>query len=78
MIPRLWTFKELALIAAIVALACVAAFLSIRLTRPKLLSSTTLGVEWHCKQSFLIATCHRIAHVKPVGPQSKPICPRQA
>ena len=35
MIPRLWTCKELALIAAIVVLACGAAFLSIRLTRPK-------------------------------------------
>ncbi len=45
MIPRLWTCKELALIAAIVALACIAAFLSIKLTRPKPFASATLGVE---------------------------------
>lgn len=78
MIPRVWTTKELALIAAIVALACVAAFLSIKLTRPKPLAGAMLGVEWQCKQSFLITTCHRIAHGKPVSPQGKPISLRQA
>jgi len=59
MIPQLWTYKELVLIAAIVVLACGAAFLSIRLTRPKPFAQATLGVEWPCKQSFLITTCHR-------------------
>jgi hypothetical protein len=68
MFPRLWTHKELALIAAIVALACVAALLSIKLTRPRLLSSDTLGVEWHCKHSLLTTSCTRFAHVAPVGP----------
>ena len=67
MLPRLWTRKELALIAAIVALACVAALLSIKLTRPRLLG--TLGVEWHCKHSLLMKmNCAKIAHVAPVGP----------
>ena len=78
MFPRLWTCKELSLIAAIVALACVAAFLSIKLMRPKPFASATLGVEWQCKQSFLITTCHRIAHVRPARPQAKPIWLRQA
>jgi hypothetical protein len=78
MIPRLWTCKELALVAAIVTLACVAAVLSIWLTRPTLPSTATIGVEWHCKQSLLITTCHKIAHVKPVIPSGKPICLRQA
>ena len=50
MIPRLWTCKELVLIAAIVTLACVAAFLSIKLTRPKPLASASFGVESPCKQ----------------------------
>jgi len=68
MLPRLWTRKELALIAAIVALACVAALLSIKLTRPRLLSSDTLGVGWHCKHSLLTTNCKRFAHVAPVGP----------
>jgi hypothetical protein len=78
MIPRLWTYKELALIAAIVVLACGAAFLSIRLTRPKPFAQATLGVAWQCKQSFLITTCLRIAHVKPVSPQGKSTRLRQA
>jgi len=50
MIPRLWTCKELALIAAIVTLACVAVFLSIKLTRPKPFASASFGVESPCKQ----------------------------
>lgn len=78
MIPRLWTRKELALIAAIVALACVAAFLSIKLTRPKPFGSATARVEWQCKQSFLITTCHRTAHLKPISPKGKPNSLRQA
>jgi len=73
MIPRLWSCKELALIAAIVVLACVAAYLSIRLTRPKPFASATLGVEWQCKQSFLVTSCHRIVHVKPVSPARQPV-----
>jgi uncharacterized protein involved in exopolysaccharide biosynthesis len=57
MIARLWSCKELALIAAIVTLACVAAYLSIKLTRPKPFASATLSVEWQCKrQSSLITT----------------------
>jgi hypothetical protein len=68
MFPRVWTRKELALIAAIVALACVAALLSIKLTRPRLLSSDTLGVEWQCKHSLLMKmNCARIVHVAPVA-----------
>ena len=59
MFPRVWTRKELALIAAIVALACVAALLSIKLTRPRLLSIDTLGVERHCKHSILSTNCIR-------------------
>jgi len=31
----LWTRQEIALITAILTLACVAAFLSVKLTRPK-------------------------------------------
>jgi hypothetical protein len=67
MFSRLWTRKELALIAAIVALACVAALLSIKLTRPRLLSNATLGVEWHCKHSLLTTSCTRFVDVAPVG-----------
>jgi hypothetical protein len=41
-----WTRKELALIVAIVALACAVAFLSVKLTRPKPSPSASLGIEW--------------------------------
>ena len=78
MFPRLWTCKELALITAIVTLACVAAFLSIKLTRPKPFASAALGIEWQCKQSFLVTTCHRIAHARPAVPRATPIGLRQA
>jgi hypothetical protein len=67
MFPSVWTRKELALIAAIVALACVAALLSIKLTRPKLLSTDTPGVERHCKHSVLSTNCIRFVDVAPVG-----------
>lgn len=62
MIPRLWTCKELALIAAIVALACVAALLSIKLIRPKPFANATLGVESQCKPSLLITASRKIVH----------------
>jgi hypothetical protein len=41
-----WTRKELALIIAIVALACAAAFLSVKLTRPKQSPDASLGIQW--------------------------------
>jgi hypothetical protein len=63
MIPRLCTRKELALVAAIVALACVAAFLSIKLARPKMLSGATPDVEWQCAQPFLITNCRKVVHM---------------
>lgn len=71
MISRFWNCKDLAFVAMIVALACVAAFLSIKLMRPKPLAHATLGVEWQCKPSLVFATCHRIAHVKPARPSGK-------
>jgi hypothetical protein len=72
MISRFWNCKDLAFVAMIVALACVAAFLSIKLMRPKPLARATLGVEWQCEPSLVFATCHRIAHVRPVRPSGKP------
>ena len=41
-----WTRKELALIVAIVAFACAAAFLSIKLTRAKQSPDASLGIQW--------------------------------
>jgi hypothetical protein len=44
----LWTRQEIALIVAILTLACVAAFLSIKLTRPRPFASATLSAQWQC------------------------------
>jgi hypothetical protein len=41
-----WTRNELALIVAIVAFACAAAFLSVKLTRAKPSPDASPGVEW--------------------------------
>jgi hypothetical protein len=74
MTPRLWNCKELALVAAIVALAFVAAFLSIKLTRPNPFARATSGVEWQCNRSLPFTTCHRVAHARPASLQGKPVC----
>jgi hypothetical protein len=44
----LWTRQEIALIATILTLACVAAFLSVKLTRPKAFASATLSAQGQC------------------------------
>jgi hypothetical protein len=44
----LWTRQEIALIAVILALACTAAFLSVKLTRPKPFANTAISMEWQC------------------------------
>jgi hypothetical protein len=46
MISATWTRKELALIVAIVAFACAAALLSVKLTRAKPSPDASLGVKW--------------------------------
>ncbi len=51
-----WTYKEIALVAAILILACTAAFLSIKLTRPKLFASTVLTQQWQCTKTAGILT----------------------
>jgi hypothetical protein len=43
-----WTRKELVLIVAIVAIACAAALLSVKLTRAKQSAGASLGIEWQC------------------------------
>jgi hypothetical protein len=48
MIWTLWTRQEIALIAAILALACVAAFFSIKLTRPRPFAGAALSAQWQC------------------------------
>jgi hypothetical protein len=44
----LWIRQEIAFIAAILTLACVAAFLSVKLTRPKPFMSAAVSAKWQC------------------------------
>ena len=48
MTGTLWTRQEIALIMAILTLACVAAFLSVKLTRPRPFASAGLSAQWQC------------------------------
>jgi formate-dependent nitrite reductase membrane component NrfD len=48
MTSTLWTSKEIALFAAIVTFACAAAFLSVKLTRPKPFVSVIVNPQWQC------------------------------
>jgi hypothetical protein len=44
----LWTRQEIILIVAILTLACIAAFLSIKLTRPKPFTTSASIAQWQC------------------------------
>jgi hypothetical protein len=48
MAPIFWDRKETALIVAIRMLSCAAAFLSIRLTRPKPFGGAAMTAQWQC------------------------------
>jgi hypothetical protein len=80
MTDRSWTGKELAFIVAILALACTAAYLSVRLTRPKPFPSAALGAEWQCSTTLMMTSCTRVVHVSPAldHPHNAPVCTRRA
>jgi hypothetical protein len=59
MAPPLWDRKEIALVVAILMLACAAAFLSVRLTRPKPFASAALSAQWQCTTSPGNPACSR-------------------
>jgi hypothetical protein len=55
MVWTLWTRKEIVLIAAILAFAGAAAFLSVKLTQPKPFESSVL-TQWQCTKTAGILT----------------------
>ena len=60
-----WTAKNLAFVAAIVSLACVAAFVAIGLVYPEPVSSAALGPDWQCSRlAFVWTTCTRLNRTK--------------
>ena len=44
----LWTRQEIALIVTILTFACVAAFLSVKLTRPRPFATAAVSTQWQC------------------------------
>jgi hypothetical protein len=57
-----WRGVDIVFIVVILAFACVAAYLSIRLTRPKPFANAGFGVEWQCSTNLGILTvCSRNA-----------------
>jgi hypothetical protein len=48
MTRTLWTRHEIAFIVAILTFACVAAFLSLKLTRPTPFASAAVSAQWQC------------------------------
>jgi hypothetical protein len=57
-----WRGVDIVFIVVILAFACVAAYLSIRLTRPKPFANAGFGVEWRCSTNLGILTvCTRNA-----------------
>ena len=60
---KFWPRTEIALIVVIVAFACVAAYLSVKLTRPKSFANAGFSVEWQCSKGLgILPLCTRIAH----------------
>ena len=79
MIHTPWTRKEIALVAAIVALACIAAVLSIGLAYPEPMSHAELGPEWQCSRfAFAFTACTRIQHAETahLRVRKETVCPR--
>jgi hypothetical protein len=79
MFHNLSTLKDIARVAAIVSLGCVAAVLAITLAYPESISNAALGPDWECSRvAFVWTTCTRVqraASASVRGPK-EPACPR--
>ena len=77
MTPHVWTRKRLMLSVAIVALAAIAAALSIGLAYPEPVSSAALGPDWQCTRlAFVLTTCTRLVRAETAyaGTREDPAC----
>jgi hypothetical protein len=60
-----WTPKNLIFVAAMMSLACVAAFVVVGLAYPEPVSSATLGPDWQCSRlAFVWTTCSRLKNAQ--------------
>ncbi|MBX9646037.1 MAG: hypothetical protein K2X57_03155 [Xanthobacteraceae bacterium] len=72
-----WTRKYIVYSLALVALACVFAFVAVGLTSPEPLQSAALGPHWQCsRMAFVFTICSRVSQVEPaiVGAVRAPAC----
>ncbi len=79
MFQQMWTRKDIAFVAAIVSLGCVAAVLAIGLASPEPVSSAALGPDWECSRiAFVWTTCTRVqrAASTAVRVAKEPACRR--
>jgi hypothetical protein len=81
MFHLIWTRKDIAFIAAIVALGCVAAVLAIGLAAPDPVSSAALGPDWTCSRIGLVwTTCTPVQRAASaavqVAKEPQPACRR--
>ncbi|NOJ40380.1 hypothetical protein [Bradyrhizobium australiense] len=73
-----WTRKNLALAAAVAALAFIG-FVVIGVSYPEPAASAALGPDWQCSRlAFLFTTCSRVKHSQstPVLLAKIPVCGR--
>ena len=75
-----WTPKNLVFVAAIVSLACFAAFVAIGFAYPEPASNAALGPDWQCSRlAFVWTTCTRLkrANAAAAGVAREPACRRR-
>jgi hypothetical protein len=73
-----WTRKNLALIAAVIALAFTG-FIMIGLSHPEPAASAALGPDWHCSRlAFVFTSCSRVrdSRLTAVRLAKIPVCGR--
>ena len=78
MIGDSWTFKGLALIAAVALVGCIVAALAVGLAAPEPIPNAALGPDWQCTRfAFVFTSCSRVqpAASAPVRPRKEPVCP---
>ncbi len=73
-----WTRKNLALVAAVIALA-FAGFIMISLSHPDPAASAALGPDWQCSRlAFVFTSCSRVrdSRLSAFGLAKIPVCGR--
>ncbi|WP_424592258.1 hypothetical protein [Bradyrhizobium sp.] len=79
MTGNLWTFKGLAVIAAVAALGCIGAAFATGLANPEPVPNAVLGPDWQCTRFALVfTTCSRVQYAASasVPVRKEPVCPR--